>query len=73
MTEVQGEMTRLISLIAHPPEVLESANTQHRRILYAIRRRDEAAAGREMAEHVRATEQILGGLLPPSRQVSGDA
>ncbi|HTX32102.1 MAG TPA: FCD domain-containing protein [Solirubrobacteraceae bacterium] len=64
MTEVQGTMTGLISLIAHPPEVLESANTQHRRLLYAIRRRDELAAAREMAEHVRATEQILGGLLP---------
>ena len=63
MTEVQGAMTRLISLIAHPPEVLESANTQHRRLLYAIRRRDELAAAREMAEHVRATEHILGGLL----------
>lgn len=64
MTEVQGAMTGLISLIAHPPEVLESANTQHRRLLYAIRRRDESAAAREMAEHVRATEHILGGLLP---------
>jgi DNA-binding FadR family transcriptional regulator len=64
MTEVQGAMTKLISLIAHPPEVLESANTQHRRLLYAIRRRDEMTAAREMAEHVRATEQILGGLLP---------
>ncbi len=63
MTEVQGAMTRLISLIAHPPEVLESANTQHRRLLYAIRRRDELTAAREMAEHVRATEHILGGLL----------
>jgi GntR family transcriptional repressor for pyruvate dehydrogenase complex len=63
MTEAQGAMTRLISLIAHPPEVLESANTQHRRLLYAIRRRDELAAAREMAEHVRATEHILGGLL----------
>lgn len=66
MTEVQGAMTRLISLIAHPPEVLESANVQHRRLLYAIRRRDELTAAREMAEHVRATEQILGGLLPPN-------
>jgi DNA-binding FadR family transcriptional regulator len=66
MTEVQGAMTSLISLIAHPPEVLESANTQHRRLLYAIRRRDESVAAREMAEHVRATEQILGGLLPVS-------
>jgi DNA-binding GntR family transcriptional regulator len=57
-------MTGLISLIAHPAEVLESSNTQHRRLLYAIRRHDEAGAARAMAEHVRATEQILGGLLP---------
>jgi GntR family transcriptional repressor for pyruvate dehydrogenase complex len=64
MTEVQGAMTRLIALIAHPPEILESANTQHRRLLYAIRHRDEMTAAREMAEHVRATEHILGGLLP---------
>jgi len=64
MTEVQSAMTRLISFIAHPPEVLESANTQHRRLLYAIRRGDEMTAAREMAEHVRATEHILGGLLP---------
>jgi GntR family transcriptional repressor for pyruvate dehydrogenase complex len=64
MTDVQSAMTRLISFIAHPPEVLESANTQHRRLLYAIRRRDEMTAAREMAEHVRATEHILGGLLP---------
>ena len=66
MTDVQGEMTRLISLIAHPPEILDSANTQHRRLLYAIRRRDASAAAREMTEHARATEQILGGLLPAS-------
>ena len=64
ITEVQGAMTGLISLIAHPPEVLESANAQHRRLLSAVRRRDESAAAREMAEHVRATEHILGGLLP---------
>ncbi len=43
MTEVQGAMTGLISLIAHPPEVLDSANAQHRRILAAVRRHDEAA------------------------------
>jgi DNA-binding FadR family transcriptional regulator len=64
MTEVQGAMTGLISLIAHPPEVLDSSNAQHRRLLSAIRRRDEADAAREMAEHLRATEQILAGLLP---------
>lgn len=66
MTEVQGTMTSLISLIAHPPEVLASANAQHRRLLAAIRHRDEAAAAREMTEHLRATEQILAGLLPES-------
>jgi DNA-binding FadR family transcriptional regulator len=64
MTEVQGAMTDLISLIAHPPEVLDSANAQHRRLVAALRRRDEAAAGREMTEHLRGTEHILAGLLP---------
>ncbi|MHB8657416.1 MAG: FadR/GntR family transcriptional regulator [Solirubrobacteraceae bacterium] len=64
MTEVQGAMTGLISLIAHPPEVLDSANDQHRRVLAAVRRHDEAAAAREMAEHLRGTEHVLAGLLP---------
>jgi DNA-binding FadR family transcriptional regulator len=64
MTEVQGAMTGLISLIAHPPEVLASANAQHRRVLAAIRRHDEAAAAREMVDHLRGTEHILAGLLP---------
>lgn len=66
MTEVQGRMTSLISLIAHPPGVLASANAQHGRLLTALRRRDEMTAAREVAEHVRATEQILAGLLPPA-------
>jgi GntR family transcriptional regulator, transcriptional repressor for pyruvate dehydrogenase complex len=64
MTEVQGAMTGLISLIAHPPEVLDSANGQHRRILTAARRHDGALAAREMAEHLHGTEQVLAGLLP---------
>jgi DNA-binding FadR family transcriptional regulator len=64
MTEVQGAMTDLISYIAHPPEVLDSSNAQHRRILAAVRRHDEAAAAREMAEHLRGTEHVLAGLLP---------
>src|ERR1700728_3034678 len=64
MTEVQGAMTGLISLIAHPPEVLDSANDQHRHLLAAIRRRDEAAAAREMVDDLRGTEHILAGLLP---------
>lgn len=64
MTEVQGAMTDLISLIAHPPEVLDSANAQHRRLVAAVRRHDEAVAAREMTEHLRGTEHILAGLLP---------
>jgi GntR family transcriptional repressor for pyruvate dehydrogenase complex len=67
MTETQGAMTGLISLIAHPPEVLDSANAQHRWLLSAIRRGDEPGAAREMAEHLRATEHVLAGLLPPNR------
>jgi DNA-binding FadR family transcriptional regulator len=63
-TEIQGEMTDLISLIAHPPEVLAVSNAQHRRILEAVRAHDGTRAVREMAEHVRGTEHILAGLLP---------
>ncbi|HWF52989.1 MAG TPA: FCD domain-containing protein [Solirubrobacteraceae bacterium] len=66
MTEVQGAMTGLITMIAHPPEVLDSSNDQHRRLLAAIRRGNEAGAAREMAEHLRGTEHILAGLMPPS-------
>jgi GntR family transcriptional repressor for pyruvate dehydrogenase complex len=64
MTEAQGAMTGLITLIAHPPEVLDSSNDQHRRLLAAIRRHDEAAAAREMTEHLRGTEHVLAGLMP---------
>jgi GntR family transcriptional regulator, transcriptional repressor for pyruvate dehydrogenase complex len=64
ITEVEGEATGLISLIAHPPEVLDSSNSQHRRLLAAVRRNDATGAGRVMAEHLHGTEQILAGLLP---------
>jgi DNA-binding FadR family transcriptional regulator len=63
-TEVQGEATRLIALIAHPPEVLNSSNIQHRRLLAAVASGDEGATAREMAEHLRGTEHVLAGLLP---------
>ncbi len=63
-TETQGAMSGLISLIAHPPEVLHSSNLSHRRLLAAVRARDVGAAAREMAEHVRGTEHVLAGLLP---------
>jgi GntR family transcriptional repressor for pyruvate dehydrogenase complex len=64
MTETQGVLSGLISLIAHPPEVLDSSNDSHRRLLTVVRRRDEAGAAREMTEHLRATEHVLAGLLP---------
>ena len=64
MTEVQGAMTDLIAHIAHPAQVLASSNAQHRRILAAVRERDETRAVREMAEHLQGTEHILAGLLP---------
>jgi DNA-binding FadR family transcriptional regulator len=64
MTEVQGSMTDLIAFIAHPPEVLTSANQGHRRLMHAIEWGDEAAAAGAMLEHLRATEHILAGLLP---------
>jgi GntR family transcriptional repressor for pyruvate dehydrogenase complex len=63
-TEAQGEMTGLISLIAHPPEVLASSNAQHRRILTAVRKHDERRAAAAMTEHLRGTEHVLAGLLP---------
>lgn len=63
-TEIEGAMSGLISHIAHPPEVLDAANDGHRRLVAAVRRHDESAAAREMAEHARGTEHILAGLLP---------
>jgi DNA-binding FadR family transcriptional regulator len=64
MTDTQGAMSDLISYIAHPPEVLDSSNLQHQRVLEAVRRHDQAAAARVMAEHLRGTEHVLAGLLP---------
>jgi len=64
MTEVQGAMTGLIALIAHPREILAVSNLQHRRLLAAVRRGDETAAAAEMVEHLRGTEHVLAGLMP---------
>jgi GntR family transcriptional repressor for pyruvate dehydrogenase complex len=64
MTEMQGAMSGLISLIAHPPEVLRSSNEQHRKLLGHLRRGNGSGAAEAMADHVRATEQVLAGLLP---------
>ncbi len=64
MTEVQGAMTDLIAYIAHPPEVLNSSNTQHRRLLAAVREGDAMRAAAVMTDHLQGTEHVLAGLLP---------
>lgn len=64
MTDVQSQMSDLIALIAHPPEVLIRANEQHGRLLKALRKGDGAKAARLMREHSEGTEHILAGLLP---------
>jgi GntR family transcriptional repressor for pyruvate dehydrogenase complex len=63
MTEVQGQMTDLITLIAHPPEVLQHCNEQHRRLVASLRRRDARRALGLMREHIEGTEHILAGLI----------
>jgi GntR family transcriptional repressor for pyruvate dehydrogenase complex len=64
MTEVQGSISGLVSLIPHPPEVLTSSNQQHRRLLRAVKKHDQAAAAVAMVDHLQGTEHILAGLLP---------
>lgn len=64
MTEVQGQMSELIALIAHPEQVLTHSNGQHRELVRLLRRRDAARAVALMREHIEGTEHILAGLLP---------
>jgi DNA-binding FadR family transcriptional regulator len=63
MTEIQGQLSDLITMIAHPPEVLTHANEQHRRLVLVLRRRDAPAAVELMREHIEGTEHILAGLM----------
>ena len=63
MTEVQGQMSGLITLIAHPPQVLTHSNDQHRRLVRLLRRRDRTRAVELMREHLEGTEHILAGLI----------
>lgn len=63
-TDVQALMTDLIAHIAHPPQVLAHANSQHGRLLTALRARDAARAVAVVTEHLQGTEHILAGLLP---------
>jgi DNA-binding FadR family transcriptional regulator len=64
MTDVQAQMSDLIALIAHPPEVLAISNEQHGRLVKALRKGDGSRAVRQMREHTEGTEHILAGLLP---------
>jgi DNA-binding GntR family transcriptional regulator len=67
MTEVQGQMSELIALIAHPEQVLTRSNAQHRRIVALLRRGDVGRVVRLLREHIEGTEHILAGLLPAQR------
>lgn len=64
MTEVQGQMSDLIALIAHPEQVLTHSNGQHRELVRLMRQRDATRAVALMREHIEGTEHILAGLLP---------
>jgi len=63
MTEVQGQMSDLIALIAHPERVLTHSNAQHRRLVGLLRRANGPRAARLMREHIEGTEHILAGLI----------
>jgi DNA-binding GntR family transcriptional regulator len=56
-------MSELITRIAHPPEVLNHANDQHRRLVRLLRRQDAVRAVAVIREHIEGTEHILAGLL----------
>lgn len=64
MTEVQGQMTDLISRIAHPDEVLTRSNAQHKRLVTLLGRQNASGAVQLMREHCAGTEHILAGLMP---------
>ncbi len=63
MTEVQGQMSDLITMIAHPPEVLLHSNEQHRRVVALLRRADALGAVQLIREHIKGTEHVLAGLI----------
>jgi DNA-binding FadR family transcriptional regulator len=63
MTEVQGQMSDLISLIPHPEQVLTHSNAQHKRLVTLLSRRQAGVAVGIMREHIEGTEHILAGLI----------
>lgn len=73
MTDVQAQMSELIALIPHPPEVLARSNEQHQQLVKALRKREGARVVKQMREHTEGTEHVLAGLLPvPARELPGN-
>jgi DNA-binding FadR family transcriptional regulator len=64
MTEVQGQMSELIALIAHPDMVLGHSNEEHRRMLKCLRSGDGLGAVKILRGHLAGTEHIIVGLIP---------
>src|SRR5437763_10329613 len=63
MAEVQTQMSDLITLIAHPREVLAHSNDQHAQLVRLLRRGDSSRAVRLLRAHIEGTEHILAGLI----------
>jgi len=64
MTEVQGQMSELIALIAHPDTVLGHSNDEHRLMLACLRDGDGLGAVKILRGHLAGTEHIIAGLIP---------
>src|SRR3712207_3641007 len=64
MTEVQGQMSELIALIAHPDTVLGHSNEEHRRMLKCLRDGDGLSTVQILRQHLIGTEHIIAGLIP---------
>ena len=70
MTEAQGNLSDLLARIAHPQQVLTRSNSQHRRLVGLLERRDVPRAVRLIRDHTEGTEHILAGLLPAPADIS---
>jgi GntR family transcriptional repressor for pyruvate dehydrogenase complex len=68
MTQVQGEMSDLIDLIAHPEAVLARSNAQHDRLVKLLERGEGARAAKLVRDHLAGTEHIIFGLMPASQR-----
>jgi DNA-binding GntR family transcriptional regulator len=64
MTEVQGAMSELIALIAHPDMVLPKANEEHRKVVRCLRDGNGVGAVKILRAHLLGTEHIIAGLIP---------